>query len=87
MQRTGMMSSKTTTGNYFEDFSLGQVINHATPRTLTAGDQALYTSLYGSRFAVQSSDAFARALGYEQSPLDDCWCSTSSSARLCPTSR
>jgi 2-methylfumaryl-CoA hydratase len=67
----GTMSSKTTNGNFFEDFSLGQVINHATPRTLTAADQALYTALYGSRFAVQSSDAFARAIGFEQSPLDD----------------
>ncbi len=25
----------------------------------------------GSRFAVQSSDEFARALGYPRSPLDD----------------
>ena len=32
---------------------------------------ALYTALYGSRFAVQSSDAFARTIGYPQSPIDD----------------
>ena len=62
---------KTGTGNFFEDFSLGQKIVHATPRTITAGDQALYTALYGSRFAVQSSGEFARAIGYPQSPLDD----------------
>lgn len=62
---------KTSAGNYFEDFSLGQDIVHATPRTLTSGDQALYTALYGSRFAVQSSDAFARAAGFPGSPLDD----------------
>ena len=62
---------KTSTGNFFEDFSLGQKIVHATPRTINAGDQALYTALYGSRFAVQSSDEFARAIGYPQSPLDD----------------
>ena len=62
---------KTGTGNFFEDFSLGQKIVHAAPRTLTTGDQALYTALYGSRFAVQSSDEFARAIGYPQSPLDD----------------
>src|SRR5665648_255820 len=47
------------------------MIQHATPRTLTSGDVALYTALYGSRFAVQSSDAFAKAIGYEQSPIDD----------------
>jgi 2-methylfumaryl-CoA hydratase len=57
--------------NFFEDFSLGQVIRHATPRTVTAGDVALYTALYGSRFAVQSSDAFAAAIGYRQAPVDD----------------
>lgn len=63
--------SKTSQGNFFEDFRIGQVIRHATPRTLTAGDQALYTALYGSRFAVQSSDEFARAIGYGRSPVDD----------------
>jgi 2-methylfumaryl-CoA hydratase len=66
-----MTSAKTNPGNYFEDFRFGQVITHATPRTVTVGDVALYTSLYGTRFAVQSSDAFARAIGYERSPLDD----------------
>jgi 2-methylfumaryl-CoA hydratase len=65
------MGAKTTAGNFFEDFSLGQVLNHATPRTLTTGDAALYGALYGGRFAVQSSEAFAKALGYEAAPLDD----------------
>ena len=65
------MSVKTNPGNYFEDFRLGQVIRHATPRTVTAGDQSLYTALYGSRFAVQSSDAFAQAVGYPRAPVDD----------------
>ncbi|WP_204349778.1 hypothetical protein, partial [Klebsiella pneumoniae] len=46
-------------------------IRHATPRTVTEGDAALYTALYGPRFAVQSSDAFARAIGYPGKPLDD----------------
>lgn len=63
--------SKTNPGNYFEDFRLGQKIVHATPRTVTAGDQALYVALYGSRFAVQSSDEFARAIGYARAPIDD----------------
>jgi len=65
------MMSKTSAGNYFEDFRLGQVIDHATPRTLTTGDAALYAALYGSRFAVQSSNAFATAIGYERAPIDD----------------
>jgi len=63
--------SKTNAGNFFEDFQIGQVIRHATPRTVTEGDVALYTALYGSRFAVQSSDAFAHAIGYPNSPVDD----------------
>jgi len=63
--------SKTNPGNSFEDFRIGQIIRHATPRTITAGDQALYTALYGPRFAVQSSDEFARAVGYARAPVDD----------------
>ncbi len=63
--------SKTNPGNFFEDFRIGQIIRHATPRTVTAGDQSLYTALYGSRFAVQSSDAFAKSIGYRAAPVDD----------------
>src|SRR6202030_3859001 len=63
--------AKNHPGNYFEDFRLGQVITHATPRTVTTGDVSLYTALYGSRFSVQSSDVFARAIGYPCSPVDD----------------
>ncbi len=62
---------KTNIGNFFEDFRLGQKLVHATPRTLHAGDAALYTALYGGRFALQSADAFAQALGYARAPLDD----------------
>ena len=60
--------AKTNSGNFFEDFRLGQVIKHATPRTLTAAFNALYTAIYGARFAVQSSDPFARAIGYRRAP-------------------
>ena len=62
---------KTVAGNYFEDFQIGHTIRHAVPRTVTTGDAALYTALYGTRFAVQSSDAFANAIGYARAPLDD----------------
>jgi 2-methylfumaryl-CoA hydratase len=66
-----MSESKARAGNFFEDFAVGQVLTHATPRTLTAGDVALYTGLYGARFAVQSSDVFAEAIGYPRAPVDD----------------
>jgi 2-methylfumaryl-CoA hydratase len=62
---------KTSAGNFFEDFRLGQVIRHATPRTVTAGDVSLATAIYGSRFALQSADTFAKAVGYPASPIDD----------------
>jgi len=66
-----MQMTKTSSGNFFEDFRLGQVIRHATPRTITSGDVALYCGLFGARFAVQSSSAFAKAIGYPGSPIDD----------------
>ncbi len=62
---------KTNSGRFFEDFHLGEEIVHATPRTVTTGDVALYNSLFGSRFAVQSSNEFARRVGYARSPIDD----------------
>lgn len=65
------MVNKTNSGNFFEDFRLGQEINHATPRTVTAGDVALYTALYGGRFALHCADSFARDLGLPGAPIDD----------------
>jgi 2-methylfumaryl-CoA hydratase len=62
--------SKTDAGRFFEDFRLGQRLIHATPRTITAGDVALYTALYGPRFALFSSDEFARAHGLAAAPID-----------------
>jgi 2-methylfumaryl-CoA hydratase len=63
--------SKTSPGNCFEDFRIGQVIRHAAPRTVTVGDVAVYNGVFGPRFAVQSSDDFAKAVGYQRSPIDD----------------
>jgi 2-methylfumaryl-CoA hydratase len=63
--------SKSSAGRFFEDFRVGQAIKHATPRTITAGDVALYTALTGSRFALPSSDTFAAAIGYSRAPVDD----------------
>src|ERR1044072_8013003 len=61
--------TKTTTGNFFEDFRLGQTIRHATPRTVTVGDVALYNALFGARVAAHSSDPFAYAIAYPAPPL------------------
>ena len=62
---------KTDPGRFFEDFHLGEEISHATPRSVSEGDRALYTALTGSRFALNNSDEFARALGLPIAPLDD----------------
>jgi 2-methylfumaryl-CoA hydratase len=65
------MSDKTNPGHFFEDFHVGQQIAHATPRTVTEGDVALYTALYGSRFALHSSASFAASVGLPRAPVDD----------------
>lgn len=65
------MAKKTIVGNFFEDFTPGQTLHHATPRTITSGDVALYTGLYGSRFAITSSAEFARGIGFKDQPIDD----------------
>jgi 2-methylfumaryl-CoA hydratase len=63
--------SKTSAGNFFEDYAVGQVLTHAVPRTISGGERAVYTSLYPTRFALYSSDEFARACGLPQSPIED----------------
>ncbi|MCU1369543.1 MAG: hypothetical protein JWO77_737 [Ilumatobacteraceae bacterium] len=63
--------TKTNPGNFFEDFELGQVIEHATPRTITEGDRALYGSLYPTRFAIPSSAPFAAACGLAPHPVEE----------------
>ena len=65
------MTSKTNPGNFFEDFRLGDVLVHATPRTLTEGDRAVYQSLYPTRFPIGSSAEFAAAVGLSPHPLED----------------
>ena len=62
---------KTNPGRFFEDYRIGQVIDHAVPRTVSGGERALYHALYPARHALYSSDEFARSCGLPQSPLDD----------------
>lgn len=65
------MVTKTRAGNFFEDFKLGQTLHHSTPRTVSAGDAALYTALTGSRFLQHCSDPFARSNGLPAAPIED----------------
>jgi 2-methylfumaryl-CoA hydratase len=65
------MPTKTNPGRFFEDYCVGQVIDHAVPRTVGGGERALYHALYPARHALYSSDQFARTSGLASSPLDD----------------
>ena len=62
---------KTNAGLFFEDYCVGQIIDHAVPRTVGAGERALYHALYPARHALYSSDSFAQSCGLSKSPLDD----------------
>lgn len=64
-------ATKTNAGNFFEDFTIGQVIEHATPRTVTEGDRALYGALYPTRFAAPSSAVFAAGVGLDPHPVEE----------------
>ncbi|MBI1339441.1 hypothetical protein GC169_04415 [bacterium] len=64
------MTLKSSTGNFFEDFEVGDELLHATPRTVTEADAALYTGLTGSRYALYSADTFAQDCGLDAAPID-----------------
>ena len=63
--------AKTNAGRFFEDYAVGQVIDHAVPRTVSGGERALYHALYPARHALYSSDQFAQSCGLSASPIDD----------------
>jgi len=65
------MSTRATRGNFFEDFTPGQVIQHATPRTLTEGDSSLYVALTGDRRPMHCSAELAQTFGYKRERVHD----------------
>ncbi|MCL4152127.1 UNVERIFIED_CONTAM: hypothetical protein GTU68_000081 [Idotea baltica] len=65
------MATKTNSGRFFEDYVVGDVLNHPVPRTVKMGERALYHMLYPARHALHSSDQFAQGCGLPFSPLDD----------------
>ena len=62
--------TKSNPGNYFEDFSIGRELVHATPQTVTEGDIALYRAMTGNRYAQYSSAEFAKGAGLPGLALD-----------------
>ena len=63
--------SKQQRGNFFEDFRLGQVLQHGTPRTVTEGDAALYIALTGSRYPLHCAQPVAAGMGLKGQTIDD----------------
>lgn len=63
--------AKTNPGRFFEDYRVGEVIEHAVSRTVSGAERALYHMLYPARHALYSSDTFAQKCGLPASPLDD----------------
>ncbi len=62
---------KNFKSRYFEDYLLDETITHSVPRTITDGDVSVYLATTGSRFALNYSKEFSKALGFESIPVDD----------------
>ena len=62
---------KVSTGRFFEDFSIGQHILHALPRTLHGGDISAYMALTGEKPPLSSSTELARSLGFARELMPD----------------
>jgi 2-methylfumaryl-CoA hydratase len=64
-------SLKMSKSNFLEDFTIGQKIIHAIPRTISEGDASLYIGLTGDRRPLFCSHTFAARLGYKKVPVND----------------
>ena len=73
-----MSKAKTETGNFFEDFTVGQEIP---PRHAAHDDRGRCGAEHRRSTAraspINSSDVFARALGLPARRSTTCWCSMS----------
>tara|TARA_Y100001936_G_scaffold188415_1_gene186655 strand:+ start:33768 stop:34835 length:1068 start_codon:yes stop_codon:yes gene_type:complete len=65
------MTEKHSLGNFFEDLYPGLEIIHATPRTITEGDQSLYIALTASRYPLHCDAEFAKSLGFRRELVND----------------
>ena len=63
--------NKVTRGRFFEDFTVGQRLLHAVPRTLHGGDIGFYMALTGERPPLASSTEVARSLGFMREVVPD----------------
>lgn len=63
--------TKNFKSRYFEDYKIKEEIHHSVPRTITDGDVSIYLSTTGSRFPINYSVEYAKALGLQRLPVDD----------------
>lgn len=63
--------NKNFKSRYFENYILGETIDHSVPRTITEGDVSIYLATTGSRFAVNYSHEFSKKIGFSSTPIDD----------------
>ncbi len=61
----------TNSGNFFEDFKIGQTLVHGVPRTITESDATLYLALTGSRFPLYCAQTIAKNMGFIATPIDN----------------
>lgn len=63
--------NKNFKSRFFEDYKIGETIEHSVPRTITEGDVSIYLATTGSRFALNYSKDFSKSLGFKSTPIDD----------------
>ena len=65
------VEEKFNRGNYFEDLFVGREMIHATPRTITEGDQSFYIALTSSMYPLFCNAEFARSIGFNRELIND----------------
>ncbi|WP_068547433.1 MaoC family dehydratase [Thalassotalea crassostreae] len=61
----------TPAGKFFDDFIIGETLQHGVPRTITEADSILYIALTGSRFSLHCAQTVASAAGFNKMPIDN----------------
>ena len=65
------MNGQPHEGRFFEDFEIGQIIEHRYARTITEGDAAAYMTLTGDRFPAYCDREFSQRLGFRREIVND----------------
>ncbi len=66
-----MVATKTNAGRFFEDYSVGQTLHHAVPRTVKGGERALVPCALSGASRALFLRSIRPSCGLPFSPLDD----------------